>query len=209
MPYYILYILDFIQYIAKAIPFIYSFPGICASLANFYIHVSVSNLYIPRIDPHIFSSRNGSSIVGIYNSLTDTWMWKLGLRPRYSFSGNICFQFSAFFLCSEECINPLSYQRRWKQYLPVSLPISILLSLWFCQCLLFSVCLYRCVLVCIPVASEPALYTVCTVICICSKLIQTLLDVVSVFQFRLLKILETNMEVYSNPLLLMSAKCVF
>ncbi len=27
-------------------------------------------------------------------------MWKLELRPRYSFSGNICFQFSAFCLCS-------------------------------------------------------------------------------------------------------------
>jgi hypothetical protein len=27
-------------------------------------------------------------------------MWKLGLRPRYSFSGNICFKFSAFCLCS-------------------------------------------------------------------------------------------------------------
>ncbi len=67
---------------------------------NFYIHVSVSDLYIPRIGPHISSSRNGSSIVGIYISLTDSWMWKLGLRPRYSFSGNICFQFSAFFLCS-------------------------------------------------------------------------------------------------------------
>ncbi len=38
--------------------------------------------------------------MGIYNSLTDTWMWKLGLRPRYSFSGNICFKFSAFCLCS-------------------------------------------------------------------------------------------------------------
>ncbi len=39
-------------------------------------------------------------IVGIYNSLTGTWMWKLGLRPSYSFSGNICFKFSAFCLCS-------------------------------------------------------------------------------------------------------------
>jgi hypothetical protein len=28
-------------------------------------------------------------------------MWKLVQRPRYSFSGNICFKFSAFFLCSE------------------------------------------------------------------------------------------------------------
>jgi hypothetical protein len=27
-------------------------------------------------------------------------MWKLGLRPRYSFSGNICFKFSSFCLCS-------------------------------------------------------------------------------------------------------------
>jgi hypothetical protein len=39
---------------------------------NFYIHVSVSDLYILRIGPLISSSRNGSSIVGIYNSLTDT-----------------------------------------------------------------------------------------------------------------------------------------
>ena len=53
---------------------IYVFPekelrGPCP---NFQIHVSVSDLYIPRIGPHISSSRNGSSIVGIYNSLTDT-----------------------------------------------------------------------------------------------------------------------------------------
>ncbi len=49
---------------------------------------------------YISSGRTGRPIVGIYNSLTDTWMWKLGLRPRYSFSGNICFKFSAFCLCS-------------------------------------------------------------------------------------------------------------
>ncbi len=74
---------------------------------NFHIHVSVNDLYIPRIGPHISSSRKGRPILGIYNSLTDTWMWKLGLIPQYSFSGNICFkfsvskfQFSAFCLCS-------------------------------------------------------------------------------------------------------------
>ncbi len=67
---------------------------------NFHIHVSVSDFCITRISPHISSSRKGRPIVGIYNSLTDTWMWKLGLRPRYSFSGNICFHFSAFCLCS-------------------------------------------------------------------------------------------------------------
>ncbi len=71
----------------------------CGLSPNFYIHVSVSDLYIPRIGSHISSSRKGRPIAGIYNSLTDSWMWKLGL-PRYSFSGNICFKFSAFFLCS-------------------------------------------------------------------------------------------------------------
>jgi hypothetical protein len=41
---------------------------------------------------HIFScSRTGRPIVRIYKSPTDTWMWKLGLRPRNSFSGNTVF----------------------------------------------------------------------------------------------------------------------
>ncbi len=65
----------------------------------------MSDLYIPRISLHISSSRTGRPIVGIYNSLTDTWMWKLGLRPQYSFSGNICFKFSAFCLCSAASSN--------------------------------------------------------------------------------------------------------
>ncbi len=51
---------------------------------------------------HIFScSRTVRSTKGIYNSLTDTWLWKLGLRPRNSFSGNICSEFSVLCLCSE------------------------------------------------------------------------------------------------------------
>ena len=67
---------------------------------NFHIHVSVSDLYIPRIGPHISCSRIGRSIVGICKSLTDTWMWKLRLWPRNSFSGNICFEFLVLVLCS-------------------------------------------------------------------------------------------------------------
>ncbi len=39
---------------------------------NFHIHVYLSDLYIPRMGPHISSSRKGRPIVGIYNSLTDT-----------------------------------------------------------------------------------------------------------------------------------------
>jgi hypothetical protein len=65
---------------------------------NLHIHVSVSDLYIQS--PHISCSRIGRWIVEIYYSLTDTSMWKLGLRPRYSFSGNICFEISVFCLCS-------------------------------------------------------------------------------------------------------------
>ncbi len=69
--------------------------------SQFRMHVSVSDLCIPRIGPNIFlCSRIGRPIVGIYKSLTDTWMWKLGLRPRNSFSGNICFKFSVLCICS-------------------------------------------------------------------------------------------------------------
>ncbi len=39
---------------------------------NVYIHVSLSDSYIPRIGPHISYRRIGRSIMGIYKSLTDT-----------------------------------------------------------------------------------------------------------------------------------------
>ncbi len=65
---------------------------------NFHIHVSMSDTFPGSV--HIFPARTGRSILGIYKSLTDTWMWKLGLRPRNSFSGIICFEFSVLFLCS-------------------------------------------------------------------------------------------------------------
>jgi hypothetical protein len=44
-----------------------------------------------------FLQQNKQIIVGIYKSLTDTWMWKLVLRPRNSFSGNICSNFRCWF----------------------------------------------------------------------------------------------------------------
>ncbi len=57
-------------------PFMYSFSGNCALMRslrpNFEIHVSVSDLCISRIGPHISCSRIGRSIVGVYKSLTDT-----------------------------------------------------------------------------------------------------------------------------------------
>ncbi len=49
---------------------------------NFHIHVSVSDLYFPRIGLPILLQYNKmcGPILGIYKSLADTWMWKLGLR---------------------------------------------------------------------------------------------------------------------------------
>jgi hypothetical protein len=89
-------------YTATAIPFIYSFSGNCAASAPVSTFMCLWAIYIFSGSVHIFppAEKKGRPIVGIYNSLTDTWMWKLGLRPRYSFSGNICFKFSAFCLCS-------------------------------------------------------------------------------------------------------------
>ena len=75
--------------------YVFLFWELCSLCPNFHIYVSVSDLYIPRIYPHISCSRIGRSIVGIYISLT--WMWKLGLWPRNSFSGNICFKFLEWF----------------------------------------------------------------------------------------------------------------
>jgi hypothetical protein len=49
--------------------------------SNFHIHVSMSDLYIPTVGLPIL-------LLGIYKSLTDTGMWKLGLRPCKVFSGN-------------------------------------------------------------------------------------------------------------------------
>ncbi len=41
---------------------------------NFYIYVSVSDLYIPTIGPQKQYSKIGRLNVGIYKSLTDAWL---------------------------------------------------------------------------------------------------------------------------------------
>ncbi len=43
---------------------------------------------VPRSVCLLCYRRIGGPIVVIYKSLTDTWLWKLGLRPLSSFSGN-------------------------------------------------------------------------------------------------------------------------
>jgi hypothetical protein len=53
--------------------------------------------YIPRIGPHFSCSRIGRSIVGTYKSLTDTWIWKLGLWQRNPFLGIFVSNFRYWF----------------------------------------------------------------------------------------------------------------
>ncbi len=97
------------SHIATKIPFMCSLSGNSAASAPISTFMcTVSNLYIPKIGPHISCNRIGRSIVGIYKSLTDTWMWKflLGLWPCNSFSGNICFEFLVLDHCSAWCRLP-------------------------------------------------------------------------------------------------------
>ncbi len=50
---------------------------------NFF-HVSVSELYIPTMGLPILLQEIYGPILGLYKSLTDKLMWKLGRRPRNS-----------------------------------------------------------------------------------------------------------------------------
>jgi hypothetical protein len=58
---------------------------------TFYIHVPVSDLYIPTIGPQTQYSKIDGPIVGIYKSRTDM---NAETRRCSFISGNICFKFS-------------------------------------------------------------------------------------------------------------------
>jgi hypothetical protein len=76
------------------IPFIYSQKWNCAASLftkqKYNVCLPIPTLiylleiyvYISRIGLSIWCSQICGSILGIYKQLTDTWMWKLGLRPR-------------------------------------------------------------------------------------------------------------------------------
>jgi hypothetical protein len=70
-------------------------------LPNFYIHVSVINLCTYHtVGPQTQCSRIGGPIMGIYKSLPDTCMQKLGTRPRSFISGNFLYKFLGQCICS-------------------------------------------------------------------------------------------------------------
>ncbi len=88
---------------ATKIPFMYPLKRNCATSSLISSFMGLWVIYIFQGSVHIFScSRKGRRIVGIYKSLTDTSMWKFGLRPHNSFSGNICLDFLVLCLRSAQ-----------------------------------------------------------------------------------------------------------
>ena len=91
-------------YTATKITFMYSQKRKCAAAVPIFRFLCLLTYYMFPESVHILScGRIGRLIVWIYTSLTDTWMWKLGLWPSNSFSGKICFEFSTLCLCSAVC----------------------------------------------------------------------------------------------------------
>ncbi len=73
---------------------------LCAASVSISKCMCLWAIYMFLGSVHIFSCRSiGRPIVGIYKSLTATWLWKLGERPRNPFLGNVCFKFSVLCLC--------------------------------------------------------------------------------------------------------------
>jgi hypothetical protein len=107
--------------------FHFCFPrkGISRFSSNFHnVESTFMFLWAIYIFPgwvHLFScSRIGRPIVEIYKSLTDTWMWKLGLRPSNFYSGHIFSNFRYFFFAVHvpAGAKSLSYYRRCSESLP-------------------------------------------------------------------------------------------
>jgi hypothetical protein len=75
------------RYTGKKFRLMYSRKRKCVASVPISTFMCLWAIYIfPHPSTYIFScSRIGRPIVGIYKSLTDSWIWELGLRPRSSF----------------------------------------------------------------------------------------------------------------------------
>ncbi len=86
---------------ATKIPFMYSFSGNSAASAPISTFVCLWAIYIVPGSVYICPPENSRPIMGICKSLTDVWMWKLGLRPRYFFFWE--YWFRNFCILSLQC----------------------------------------------------------------------------------------------------------
>ncbi len=88
-----LFLYNFSSHFKDTIPKIwnkYSQKRNCAALVPISTFMCLWAIYIfSRLFCLVCCSQICGPILGIYKSLTNTWMRKLGLRPRNSFSGNI------------------------------------------------------------------------------------------------------------------------
>jgi hypothetical protein len=109
-------------------------PFMCSQQRNYAASVPIStfmciwaiySLYTQDRSTYIFSfSRIGRPIMGIYKLLIHTWMWKLGLKLRNFFSGNICFEFSVLYLFA---VRHLQYT---STYIPLLVCYAVVPNVW-------------------------------------------------------------------------------
>jgi hypothetical protein len=100
---------------ATKIPFMYSISGNSAASAPISTFMCRWASYIALGSAYIFPPAEKADQSWEYIiALTDAWMWKLGPRPRYSSSGNICFEISVFCLC-RVALNRY-YTSRWSTH---------------------------------------------------------------------------------------------